>query len=892
MKRTLIIIFAVTVTTNLFAQTLLQRADSLLVSGENEKLLALIDNKFTDADNAVQAQLLNKKAAALTRLGRLEEAEAILTKLDRENSSTSLKPIILSNLGFLYLNRGRNDLALDALKTAADLFQKNSTTSSLDAAQAMNYLGLVYKSTGKETQAEEQLQMALSIREKLLKGDHELIAGSYNDLGFAYAQRDNDKALDYYEKALTMYTKLHGDKNSKIAIANTNLGFIYRELKLYGDAVNYLEIALKIYEALNPQSHSAKAFVLFNLGKTYLQMGDRKSARGYYDKALAMYLQVYGEKHPEIASVYNAIGSLDISSRKYDDGLKFYQKALGANVMDFSDDNIEANPKLENFYNGNVLLYSMLLKAEALESRHFGKTLKFSELKLSLQTLQKCDSLIDILRQQTTNESDKISLGAIANEVYADGVRIANAAFQQAFQKNPYKHLAFYFAEKSKSAVLLDAISESDAKSFAGIPSRLLDEEKDLKSAIALTSQKLAQKPSLEEEKTLREKLFTLNRLYEVFVNRLEKEFPDYFNLKFSKALPTVEQLQHILDPQTTLLSYFIDENNERLYIFKISNKNFQIVDRPLPKNLDKTITGLRNGLFFNILRPYASASSLLYDLLIPKLSSRIKNLIIIPTGRLSIIPFETLLSKAVSENASYSELPYLLKNFSVQYEFSAGLMIQKSKQPKKNKQNVLLCAPVTFAENRNLNDLPATESEVKEIAQLFASKNISSTLYTGMQASEQIIKTKPLTDYGVLHFATHGIVDESAPELSRIYLQNDIDTEDGDLFSGEIYNLKMDANLVTLSACQTGLGKISKGEGVIGLSRALLYAGARSIIVSFWSVADESTSQLMKNFYSQMLNSTTASYSSNLREAKLSLLKNPTYAAPYYWAPFILIGY
>ena len=194
--RTLIIIFAVTVTTNLFAQTLLQRADSLLVSGESEKLLALIDNKFTDADNVVQAQLLNKKAAALTRLGRLEEAEAILMKLDRENSSASLKPIILSNLGFLYLNRGRNDLALEALKNAADLFQKNGVVSSLDAAQAMNYLGLVYKSTGKETQAEEQLQMALSIREKLLKGDHELIAGSYNDLGFAYAQRDNDKALD------------------------------------------------------------------------------------------------------------------------------------------------------------------------------------------------------------------------------------------------------------------------------------------------------------------------------------------------------------------------------------------------------------------------------------------------------------------------------------------------------------------------------------------------------------------------------------------------------------------------------------------------------------------------------------------------------------------------
>jgi CHAT domain-containing protein len=111
-------------------------------------------------------------------------------------------------------------------------------------------------------------------------------------------------------------------------------------------------------------------------------------------------------------------------------------------------------------------------------------------------------------------------------------------------------------------------------------------------------------------------------------------------------------------------------------------------------------------------------------------------------------------------------------------------------------------------------------------------------------------------------------------------------------LFSGEIYNLELNANLVTLSACQTGLGKISKGEGVIGLSRALVYAGARNIIVSFWSVADESTSELMKNFYRTLLNEKSSNYTSSLREAKLKLIHGDKYSSPYYWAPFILIGY
>ena len=134
-------------------------------------------------------------------------------------------------------------------------------------------------------------------------------------------------------------------------------------------------------------------------------------------------------------------------------------------------------------------------------------------------------------------------------------------------------------------------------------------------------------------------------------------------------------------------------------------------------------------------------------------------------------------------------------------------------------------------------------------------------------------------------------MVDEKDPELSRIFLQNSSQTEDGNLFAGEIYNLELEANLVTLSACQTGLGKISKGEGVIGLSRALVYAGAKNIIVSFWSVADQSTADLMRDFYQKMLESKSG-YSQNLRQAKLQMIRSENFSAPYYWAPFILIGF
>jgi CHAT domain-containing protein/Tfp pilus assembly protein PilF len=880
------------------AQQNITTVDALILDAKYTEAIEAIDQALSQTVDATSKILLeNKKAETLIKLGRLETAGEIVKLMEGqlENSSALnfANPVVRSTKGLLYLSQGRNDLALETFQKVINEFDQQNKGNSLDAAQALSDLGLTFINTGKYTQAEEQLQEALTLRQNQLPESHELIAASYNDLGLVFSfQADNDKALDFYEKALKIYKKIHGNEHPKIAIATTNIGIAYRNLELYGDAINDFETALKIWENIYPNAHPAKGFVLSNLAQTYLKMGDQKAALGYYDRALKIYQESYGKKHPDIAGVMNAIGNIKAATNHFDEALKYYQQALNANVNNFNGDNLNTNPKLEGYYNGNVLLYSLLFKAEALEARYYGKTLKLSELTSALQALHLCDTLIDNLRKQITSEGDKIALGIIANEVYAGGVRVAYNAGLNALKKKKYFEDAFYFAEKSKSAVLLEAIVDAEAKSFAGIPSSLFEEEKNLKSAIALCTQKLAQKPGIEEEKYLRETSFNLNKSYEAFTRKLEKEFPEYFNLKFNTASPSTRQLQSLLDTESALISYFSDDKNKRLYIFLIGQNKFKIYDHSLPAEFDKYITGLRNSLFFNDQKIFMATSAKLYKLLMPKISSNIKDLIILPTGRLSIIPFETLLTSNVKASLSYKELPYLLKDYNIHYEFSAGLMLQKSKHKQtKGTPSIFLCAPVNFPEKDNLNELPGTASEVNEISNLFAGENIEKALYLKQEANEKLVKSGALKDFGLVHFATHGIVDEKNPELSRIYLQ-DAEAEDGNLFAGEIYNLQLDANLVTLSACQTGLGKISKGEGVIGLSRALTYAGAKNIIVSFWSVADQSTAMLMKTFYQNLLkNSMPYNFSKNLRDAKLSLMDNVQYAAPYYWAPFILIG-
>ncbi len=867
-----------------------------MLDSRYEEAIQLIETSFGQSANQIVLNIT--KAEALIKLGRLADGESLLKKikssLTEEKNQSYYSALIATNYGSLFLNQGRFDLGIEELEKAIKLFEADNRSGSLEAAEALSYLGNLYMAAGKYQQADEQLQMVLTIRTEKLPEAHELIAASYNDLGLVYTQLDVNKAFDYYEKSLAIYEKLHGGDHPKLAIANTNLGVLNRSEKLYGDAVVYFESALKIWGEIYTQPHPNKALVLMNLGQTYSSMGNAKTALEFYEKARDMYEASQGKKHPDVAYIYNLLGNEKAAQQKFDNALFDYQKALIANAPDFNSGNILINPATGNFYNGIQLLYSLMYKAQTLEAKYFGKTLRDSDLVLGIKTLQVADSLIDRLRQHATNESDKITLGSIANEVYADGVRIASILSNVSFKsRKAYREMSFYFAEKSKSAVLLEAISDSDAKSFAKIPRELLEEEKNLKSSIAMISQKMAQKPAEQEEKYLRETIFGLNRSYHDFTKRLENQYPEYFNLKFNSASPSIEQLQNLIPDKTALISYFIDEENNRLYTYIISKKDFKITDRSLPAEYDKYITGLRNGLYFMEAATFSLAARNLYKLLIPNSISRnINDLVIIPTGRMGIIPFETLLMKEVKGDTDFKKLPYLLNRFSVRYEFSAGLVLQKKKDVAEAKvSSVMLCAPVTFPEKDNLNDLPGTESEVNAIANLFNEKNIGNKIFLKAQANEAEIKSGSLKNYSLIHFATHGIVDENSPELSRIYLQSDSEAEDGNLFAGEIYNLELNAELVALSACQTGLGKISKGEGVIGLSRALVYAGAKSIIVSFWSVADESTAELMTDFYKQLLENPTNNYSRDLRQAKLNLL-NGNYAAPYFWAPFILIGF
>lgn len=860
--------------------------DSLLMAGSIQQAIERINVFRERVGTPEEATRLDvKKAEALVANGQLSEAEHMLNQLHSDSPHTIGE--ILTTRGSLQLAKGRSDLALESLEQAQKTFMEAREQESRENARCLSLLGLVFSSTGKYRQAESNQLMALQIRMKIFDAQSEEVAASYNNLGLVYSQTDADKALEFYEKALPIYQKLHGGEHQKIAIANTNIGMTYNKLKLYGDAITSLETALAIWKKKYPAGHPNEALVLSNLGQTYLNIGNKQSAHDYFVKALTIYNHFYNGKHSDISYTLNMLGNLALEDNKYDSALIQFQKALIANSPAFDNQDINKNPSTKSYYNAKVLLYTLQLKAKALESRHFGKTLKIQDLELALSAIHSCDSLIDDIRHHSADESDKLELGEISSEVYEDGVRIAHEISEMSLDFKRYREEAFYFAEKSKAAVLLESIADSDAKSFAGIPPLLLEEEKSYKAEIAQLSRKLTQKPAEAEEKNLRQALYSAELRYNNFTKRLEQEFPSYFNLKFNQDSPTIQELQKSIDNQTAIVSYFIAEHgNRRLYSFIITKRKFHISTATLPNEFDRLVRGLRNGIYYNDFPTFLKSADLLSPLLVPSLPRVIKSLIIIPTGRLSTVPFEVLTTKKIKDQ-DYRKIPFLVRRFSTSYEFSTQLLLQKAEVANKLSPSIFLCAPIDF-EKENLDDLPGTESEINAIGALF--KNHSS-IAKFAAANEATVKSGQLTQYNYLHFATHGIVDENDPELSRLFL-NASGAEDGNLYSGEIYNIKLNADLAVLSACQTGLGKISKGEGVIGLSRALVYAGAKNIIVSFWSVADESTSQLMSDFYTLLLALGNQKFSQALQQAKLKMIASDKYAAPFYWAPFVLIGH
>ena len=334
---------------------------------------------------------------------------------------------------------------------------------------------------------------------------------------------------------------------------------------------------------------------------------------------------------------------------------------------------------------------------------------------------------------------------------------------------------------------------------------------------------------------------------------------------------------------------------------------------------------------------PFVAASNALYKLALEPAASTLsdKRLLIVADGALSYVPFEVFLKTAAT--GDFSSLPYLIKSNEIVYAPSASVVAAiRQQRSKASGRAMLIIADPVFNSNdararkgttTNSGDselrglgiqsaladvtgdnaaatadakmeglplarLAGTRAEAEEISKLAKSSGGQADLWLDLDANEDNVATRDVTKYRVIHVATHGLLDADRPQFTGVVLSLiGNKNHDGFLRTDEIFNLRLGSPLVMLSACETGLGKEKRGEGVLGLTRAFMYAGAPTVGVTLWSVADKSTATLMTDFYRRLFSAGEVSTSAALRDAQMAMISDKKYSAPFFWAPFVLVG-
>ncbi|MDH7512775.1 MAG: CHAT domain-containing protein [Clostridiales bacterium] len=465
---------------------------------------------------------------------------------------------------------------------------------------------------------------------------------------------------------------------------------------------------------------------------------------------------------------------------------------------------------------------------------------------------------------------------------------------------------AFRYLERAKARAFLDSIEISKINLTEGINQKLLNQETELMNEISKIHTKLLF-PQITPEQRL-EANFQLGK-YEEQLESLKREIraasSAYANLRYPRTITLDEAQQNILDTETAVFAYTIAKENS--YAFVITQNDLKIFPLPRQKEIQKQVQMYLMDLTDVENQDFNLGYRLFNVLVQPGLEKiKVSKIVVVPDDILYFLPFETLLTADKGRE-------WLVKNYSIAYVPSLSVLRELIERKRMNGQkpakDILALGDPSFGENEaepgeveanpgipvfspnsdyKFMRLRYSGLETEKIASLFKPQKRNILLRD--QASEENFKEQPLSDYRIIHLATHGLIDDKKPGRSAIIFSLDRDPkEDGFLQMREIFNLKLNADLVTLSACQTGLGQLIKGEGIEGLSRAFFYAGASSVLLTLWAVNDQASYQLLERFYFHLRSS--ESIMSALRKAKLEMIHSGTLSHPYYWGGFVVSG-
>lgn len=729
-----------------------------------------------------------------------------------------------------------------------------------------------------------------------------------NNIGVAYnSLGEPERALDYFQQSLAIL-QTGPDRNAE-ALTLNNIGYAYNYLTKYQEALNYYNQARVMVQKTGNRSIEAQTLDL--MGANYSDMGQAEKALEYHQQALEIQRTAKNLRREALS-----LGNL---------GHVYGLLRRPEKALDHFNQSLEIFRNIDDLNNTAILL-----EGRARAHRQLGKLIE------ARKDIEESLSLIETVRARSGSQSLRASYLASRDKAYEFYVDL----LMQLHEKDPaarHDAEALQASERGRARSFLEMLNEAPADIRQGVSADLVKREREIRQSINAKAQRhiqlTAQNGSRQEIETFGREIRALEDQYLQVQVAIRKASPAYAELTQPQPLG-LKEIQQLLEPETLLLEYALGDERSYLWavthdslksfalpkreeILKVAQQVYQsLTARSVMKSLESPAQ--RRQRIAQADAQFKQASAELARMILAPAAAEFgtKRLVVIADGVLQYVPFAAL-------PRPESTRPIIIDHEIVSLPSASSLAVQRqslaNRKPAPKGVAVIADPVFSVADARfkrqtsktaandstriiehvgsgsggrlNIRRLPFTRQEADQI---MAVAPVGANLKAlDFRANRSIATSGELSNYRYVHFATHGYVDTSRAGLSAIVLSlvdEQGNPQDGFLRTHDIYNLELPAELVVLSACETGLGKDVKREGLEGLTRGFMYAGARRVVVSLWNVNDKATAGLMQHLYAGMLKNKKTPAAA-LRAAQIRMLRMKQWQAPYYWAAFVMQG-
>lgn len=746
--------------------------------------------------------------------------------------------------------------------------------------------------------------------------------------GLIYEQLgEMQKSLDFYHKGLQISREI--GNREYVAASLNNLGNNYRMLGEYEQSIFYLSQALTIDREINDRQ--GEAIVLNNLANCYLLLGNLAKAEELQQQSLTIRREIKdrrgeGNSLNNLGLVFARRGEDEKAIDVFGQALKLRREIgdrqgeattlrnLGRSFWNQNNKTKAA----ENFAESNKIAKQLGDRRVEADTFYWLARVEreSGNLPKAIENIENGLAIIEQIRGEIINPELRTAYFSTVQQFYELYTDLLVSRYEKS-KSDEDLALTLQASERARTRGLVELLQEANINIRQGVDVKLLEQSQDLQNSLNTKyrqrTQAISRKATEEQVTKITNEINALQTELADLQTKIRLTNPHYADLTQGNSL-SAKEIQALLDDETVLLEYKLGET--RSFLWLVTKDSVKIFTLPSRKEIETIAKNFYASVSSRDKTKEANMTELserLSEILLAPIAANIENkrLAIVADGVLQFIPFAALkirnpkseIQNEIVVLPSASVLAELRRNSSAKktpaktlaifadpiFESNDTRLSAKSNSAQKTTELSKVLRDFNFGEN--LPRLLSSRIEAKNIS-TFAGKN-QADLNIDFDANRENATNENLSNYRILHFATHGFLDTSRPELSGLVLSlydKNGKAQDGFLRLNQIYNLNLNSDLVVLSACQTALGKDVRGEGLIGLTRGFMYAGAKRIVASLWKVDDAATAEFMKRFYQNLLQKK-LSPAAALRQAQIEMKQIPRFRSPYFWAGFTLQG-